>query len=686
MDMKISEIMMDKMLLRRFDALTTNHILMIWKRTTDGFDSFLLSSGNQVFWECTEVQIPFQRIEDATLMMLMSEGDHPTDGHDYLFLVINDLVQRYNSLTRRLSVCSVMEHSDSETNQDLHPNFLLHGSSGAVSVSTIASNYVSDLSSFAESFWCAAQNKYDKKKMASAVLGNIKISMNMPSILSPTTFLREKNYFKDDNSPHTNESDGAQAAVKSSEDDYFVHLQDLQLFEDVKQGLHKLNIDTGDANIRRAICVNFHYSEYNHLRSILDGIRAAVGLLTLDVIQNNESFGDALSAILQLSNADKAHRFLEKLGFPVLQNGQAEFIKALRYDQLYEMVLFLGHQLASEAYLFANLPPRLTDPLSKENKEEIHFCFGQYCSQKGVQRAVSYLDEFVKDILSFYENQICDASMSNQTLKLFLRDSNFCDNECFPFFDLIPHSVTTCNYVSLRQCLHQLKLATLSNHGDNQFGDKSRDRSENHGFCSSFTNPKRGKCWLWNYEECTQSLVTDDVEMEDAENATGSYEYDGLWFESAPNKSSLEDDISLMSTDMLDNFNLNTSKTENPHRKRKAVEIMDKGAAAIVLQSWWREQIKEIERIKCNVVMKGNVSSMQADPLTKYGEPRGVLLMREWLNDNKLPGSLCDKLVSIGARCIDDVSMVMESCPEELGDIAPLDKVKLEKAVSNITY
>ena len=137
---------------------------------------------------------------------------------------------------------------------------------------------------------------------------------------------------------------------------------------------------------------------------------------------------------------------------------------------------------------------------------------------------------------------------------------------------------------------------------------------------------------------------------------------------------------------MLDNFNLNTSKTENPHRKRKAVEIMDKGAAATVLQSWWREQIKEIERIKCNVVMKGNVSSMQADPLTKYGEPRGVLLMREWLNDNKLPGSLCDKLVSIGARCIDDVSMVMESCPEELGDIAPLDKVKLEKAVSNITY
>ena len=56
--------------------------------------------------------------------------------------------------------------------------------------------------------------------------------------------------------------------------------------------------------------------------------------------------------------------------------------------------------------------------------------------------------------------------------------------------------------------------------------------------------------------------------------------------------------------------------------------------------------------------------------------------MRQWLDIHQLPQSMADFLLEAGARCISDVCMLVQECPEVLEKIKTLDRVKLRKAAT----
>jgi hypothetical protein len=64
-----------------------------------------------------------------------------------------------------------------------------------------------------------------------------------------------------------------------------------------------------------------------------------------------------------------------------------------------------------------------------------------------------------------------------------------------------------------------------------------------------------------------------------------------------------------------------------------------------------------------------------------YRTPEEGMDMRKWHDEHSLPHTVGDALVELGARCVDDVKMVIQECPELVSGVAPLDRVKLEKAV-----
>jgi hypothetical protein len=58
--------------------------------------------------------------------------------------------------------------------------------------------------------------------------------------------------------------------------------------------------------------------------------------------------------------------------------------------------------------------------------------------------------------------------------------------------------------------------------------------------------------------------------------------------------------------------------------------------------------------------------------------------MRRWLNDNCLPQLVGDILLTVGARNIEDVALLVEAQPDLLRkELAVLDFLKLQRAVSS---
>lgn len=77
-------------------------------------------------------------------------------------------------------------------------------------------------------------------------------------------------------------------------------------------------------------------------------------------------------------------------------------------------------------------------------------------------------------------------------------------------------------------------------------------------------------------------------------------------------------------------------------------------------------------------------------PIQQDQDPAGALLygslhdevhMRRWLNSQQLPQSVGDVLLELGARSVDDVSLLVKSQPTSLNKLAVLDLVKLHRAV-----
>uniref|UniRef100_A0A7S4JD02 Uncharacterized protein n=1 Tax=Odontella aurita TaxID=265563 RepID=A0A7S4JD02_9STRA len=737
MSMSMQRMMQVSLLHKRFDSVTTDHILRLWKRTVEGFNMFRQSAHNVVNWDCEEIMLPFETIEEATLMMLLSEGKHPTDGHDYLFLVINTLVDRYNSFARRLNEFNTQGQGNSQerakvASQDLHPRFLLRGSGGAVAISSISLESTEKLSALVEQCWCDQREGYDPRKLSFAIKEETGLGSDWPQISCPLSFLREMFQFRDDETQSRSAINVEQIAFMSSEGDLFVRPQDLQLFEDVKQGLENLPLADKDQDIRRAIGVHFHDSEYNTLRSLLEGVRTTLGLITPGFAVDSRKLADVF-----LSSQDHATRELRKFGFPPLSDGKESFILALDMCQLHELVNYLAYQLASEAYLFAKLPLCMTDPLLEDANEALVASFGDACERDGVAEALGNLDEFTK-LLSHHERTICEASSNNQSLQAYLHAENLCNVDYFPFFALLPKGIRICNYVALRQLLHQIKLNTLLDNKESDCDkDVVRETTSHAANRHLFSRPTRGQYWLWVAGQGPEALTEECVD---------SSLYSKLWFEVASlRRSSAQVNSSIQEEPLSDNDSFSDSgklaiassegdavQHSASSLKRKATNPTKKGTkaaghdlttydrevtmAASVIQKWWRATPRSSlasvhadskprnllvlrKKRRTDQVRRWLVPSFftlflcapLSYQLRKYSINRlrsedavGDDKMRHWLNDLRLPSAVADHLSSLGARSMEDVAMLVGSFPELLENLAQLDQLKLKAAVRSI--
>ena len=96
----MAELMNEQVLRTRFDGHSVHHILAIWKRLCNRVGECIENGVVRV--GCSEVNVPFCQFEKATLVQLLSEGEHMTDGNDYLFLIISDIIQRYNAFVGKI--------------------------------------------------------------------------------------------------------------------------------------------------------------------------------------------------------------------------------------------------------------------------------------------------------------------------------------------------------------------------------------------------------------------------------------------------------------------------------------------------------------------------------------------------------------------------------------------------------
>ena len=74
------------------------HRLAVWDRllTVSSRRSLLASLEVTVMWGCEAIVIPFDDFRKLTLVIWktsLREGDDPTDGNDFLFLITNHLVE-----------------------------------------------------------------------------------------------------------------------------------------------------------------------------------------------------------------------------------------------------------------------------------------------------------------------------------------------------------------------------------------------------------------------------------------------------------------------------------------------------------------------------------------------------------------------------------------------------------------
>jgi hypothetical protein len=236
------------------------------------------------------------------------------------------------------------------------------------------------------------------------------LHVQRPLLLNPMSYLRERFSFR--NETHANaanqelsESDGISICRDGN---YFANAQDCQLYNDMCELLGDL-WSKGCGDIRRTFEDAFHALDYNELRSVLEGTRSILKLLDAEGMQQMDDLGEALCTAYNVSQDQLASERLlifSELGFPEFNNAQFDLLVSLKNAEFVEMVRFVGLQLASEAYQFSGLALCMKEPLGDITWRELDIRLEELKSMEGLEATLGFLDEFVCDVLSFYEAQI----------------------------------------------------------------------------------------------------------------------------------------------------------------------------------------------------------------------------------------------------------------------------------------
>jgi hypothetical protein len=671
----MSDLMKEQRLLERFDRPRVNHILLLWERVVAGFNQILVQSESRVYWECEEVTVPFDRVEEAQLAFLLSAGAHPTEagGNDILFLLIAETITQYNNYAEKLESLAPKGVITPVT-ESLDPRSIVRGFGGAVKVGSVNPLPKSQLDWVAECSWDRNRQSFDEGKMETLQRDMINLFDRPVRIANPLDRLRERFCFREEPALLIGNAPSTVSIKECVHGNCYANGQDFQLVNEVQDLLGTIGFHTRDEQIRRTLMDNFHCLDYESIRAILEGCRSLLDQLWASGKDFFETVGSGLGGLLHSADHSDNAGDLELIGFPKISDAQARLLLSLDVYQFLELIHYVEYQLASEAYLYANLPMHMTDPLSADIEMEVTHKLGALVNGNDVEGVVAAIDEFVRDVLCFYEIQlIAGANLGNPSLKAFLTENNFCD-AADVVFAALPPELKVRNYVSLRQRLHQIKLSILARSGT--FTSDTDDDTINTAL--------RGRCWLLGDD----SEWDADVEKP-AVAAVLTDHRQGLWFEQALlDKGSTDVAKPAVDTEMTVVAQADSAYDDDVAMETDGLvgaSVDGTVTAAVRMQRWWRYWRQRLDHVESMVEDepeqdRGLVISMDVT----YGKVDDEVRMRQWLDAHLLPQSMADALLALGARTVNDIVMLVQDLPETLTSFAVLDRVKLTRAVASI--
>ena len=737
--MRMKDIMTEERLLRRFDAVHVEMLLRSWDKITSMSSRLFEELDYKILFDCEEVLIPFRSLSEAPVCAMLSEGGHPTDGNDFLFLLIRQIIGRWNSLVGQLSSLKSPGEDGESQEPPIHPSSLVPGSGGSAALQRVTSLSAGELDVMLGHFWNVESQSFSVDRLESELFDRILLLRHCPpEIMNPMKYLRRKFAFRQENA-------GGDVRWKEKSIHlslfgfYFANELNRVLYDDTRclfedfakpsDGADQFCDNVNDATeqtdddyrFRGVIEDTFHTLDYEQIRSFLEGVRS---VLQLAVTQgetwiNDNNFDEVLGRVMNLSRdrVEREHGFIfETFGFPVLRSAQAQLLLSMSSTQMASMLRWTGFQLSSEAYLFSGFPLRMKEQLLPRDLNAIESAISDMRASVGVHDTLNRVDEFARDVLTLYEGEMRKAATRtpNRNLACFLRDDNpFCD-ESDPIFAILPTNVRLRHYVSLRSHLHQLKLSLVY---DSECTSDTKD-TEVTELGDEPVEALSPNAWLW--DEGTSMDVDQQCDQPMAQ-------VDKFWFETARTEMCLHEATSgqLCEQEGLQpKVSLIQSWWRRLNTRRDATSAIAghvnltscKEASTLRIQAWWRRVSRNLETYSCidmsdvdensamgeemlldevSMAVDGRndrttwtYDSLYGDNIaptrTMYGGSDEELETRRWLNDNELPQSLLTSVRPLGARNVKDIALLVKEYPELLNDIGltPLDTLKLKKAVN----
>jgi hypothetical protein len=718
--------LMDKEVLeRRFDGGVSTHLQHLWEQVVEGFDLYIAESKGVTFWQCETVQIPFQSVCDAPLISLLSESAHPTEGNDFLFLLIHDIGQRYNSF---VSCMHELVSADSEglvpAPEEVHPKMLI---TSIWRASGLVPNI--DMSTVLSRHWIGGV--FDTTEMESDALQQIGLHKSMPLIKNLVSFLREPMQFSDEEKIDSMEEGNATEGRRSTAGFFFAKTSDYDLFEDVLYLVERPSVSENQVRqIRESGKALFRGCDYSKLRSILSGVQSVMNFVKHGAIDDTGMLIREVAA--RASNQDDGA--IMAMWFPRLANDLADFMGALSLGSLQIFASWVGEQLATEAYLFGHLPLYMTDEMPSDAMEQIKLRVISLTTDTSAQEVLQLVKEFVLETLAFYERAMVEVD-ATESMCNFLANYALCKKKDI-IFSLLPEGLTVRHYVSLRKMFHQLQFELV------QFGDQQEPREQQD--VQNTRRDRRGHCWLWTCNEVKTAAQDSESEQSEEDSLCDRDDY-SLWFESAIDSAALcekNDTIEGQSDAQVGDVEAK-SDSEDADKKRRAAfflqrwtkkyvkgkavghtvqnfdvvqhepsgsekiehetlslpsrtrRISRKNRVVMILAllffvaGWTCWHYKEMRSMTNsiasngpNVALPANIAAPLTADETKDAGSVDEKELLQWLKDRRVYSSdLQTKLVAVGARDVSDLRLIHEADPAFFDYLPPLDSFKLKRAI-----
>jgi hypothetical protein len=258
MNMPTKAVFDENLLSARFGSIDASRIRTMWSRAAQGINSFLNANESVVQWNCDQITVPCSDIMEANIIAILSEMEDPTEGYDYLFLVINEIILRYNNLMKSVGLFIGWE-SDGVHIHEINPRTIVPLSKNAMAVTSVVSTTEKAIDELVASYW----SKDDNSFLLANLLKAIRLEMvgHHQTIKSPVSFLRERFSFRD------NVSDAALASTPracfcSSDGLFFVRNSDISLYQEVLETAIEFGFVRRTQSISHTLMVTFQTFSY----------------------------------------------------------------------------------------------------------------------------------------------------------------------------------------------------------------------------------------------------------------------------------------------------------------------------------------------------------------------------------------------------------------------------------------